>query len=89
MKIGLPLGPGERVNSHVWQRQYEKAQVVVNLPGAADSYELKLNQPARDVLTGETGTSFKIPPGDGRILCRLTAPQQTMTRLRPDRRTHM
>jgi hypothetical protein len=70
VKIGLPAGAGERINSHVWQRQYEMAKVVVNLPGAADAYELKLNQPTKDVLTGETGTTFKIPPGDGRILLR-------------------
>jgi len=41
---------------------------VVNLPGAAGPYEVKLDKPARDSLTGENGTSFKIPPGDGRIL---------------------
>lgn len=68
VKIGLPTGPSERVNSHVWRRRYEKAQVVVNLPGAASPYEIKLNRSSKDVLTGETGTSFKIPPGDGRIL---------------------
>lgn len=68
VKIGLPLGEGERVNSHVWQRRYEKALVVVNLPGAAEPYEVRLDHPARDTLTGETGTTFAIPPADGRIL---------------------
>jgi len=68
VKIGLPTAPGERSNSHVWQRRYEKALVVVNLPVAAAPYEVKLDKPAKDSLTGDTGTSFTIPPGDGRIL---------------------
>ena len=68
VKIGLPAAPGERISSHVWQRRYEKALVVVNLPGAAAPYEVKLDKPAKDSLTGDTGTSFTIPPGDGRIL---------------------
>jgi hypothetical protein len=34
IKIGLPREPGQRVSSHVWQRHYDKAWVVVNLPGA-------------------------------------------------------
>jgi hypothetical protein len=68
VKIGLPIGEGERVNSHVWRRRYEKALVVVNLPGAPGPYEIHLDKPARDSLTGETGTTFTIPPADGRIL---------------------
>jgi hypothetical protein len=68
VKIGLPTAPGERVNSHVWQRRYEKALVVVNLPGAAEPCEIKLDKPAKDSLTGEATASFTIPPGDGRIL---------------------
>ncbi len=68
VKIGLPTAAGQRLGSHVWQRQYEKALVVVNLPGASGPYEVKLDKPARDSLTGESGTSFTIPPGDGRIL---------------------
>ncbi|KPL11284.1 hypothetical protein AMJ85_03940, partial [candidate division BRC1 bacterium SM23_51] len=68
VKIGLPLGPGKRLTSYVWQRQYEKALVVVNLPGASASYEVNLSQPARDSLTGRIGTAFPIPPGDGGIL---------------------
>jgi hypothetical protein len=68
VKIGLPTEPGKQVNSHVWQRRYEKALVVVNLPGAAAPYEVKLNKPAKDSLTSEFGTSFTVPPGEGRIL---------------------
>jgi hypothetical protein len=68
IKIGLPTGPGERINSHVWRRQYEKALVVVNLPGAAEPYEVNLDRPAKDSLTGQTGTHFTILPGDGGIL---------------------
>jgi len=68
VKIGPPLGPGEQVSSHVWKRRYEKAKVVVNLPGAPGPYVLKLGQPTKDALTGETATKFTIPPGDGRIL---------------------
>ena len=68
MKIGLPTSPGKQISSHVWQRQYEKALVIVNLPGAAAPYEIKLDKPAKDSLTGKLGTSFTIPPGNGRIL---------------------
>jgi hypothetical protein len=52
VKIGLPLAARQRLGSHVWQRQYEKALVVVNLPGAAGPYEVKLDKPAQDSLTG-------------------------------------
>jgi len=68
VKIGFPVGAGERVNAHVWRRRYDKALVVVNLPGAKDAYAMKLEAPARDAFTGETGTGFIVPPGDGRIL---------------------
>ena len=66
--IGLPLAAGERVSSHVWQRKYEKALVVVTLPGAKEPYEVKLERPARDSFTGESGVQFTVAPGDGRIL---------------------
>lgn len=69
-KIGKPLGPGERINSHVWQRDYEQARVVVNLPGAAGPHTVSLEHPAKDTLTGDEGTRFVIPPGEGRILKR-------------------
>ena len=68
VKIGLPLAAGERVSSHVWQRKYEKALVVVTLPGAKEPYEVKLERPARDSFTGESGVQFTVAPGDGRIL---------------------
>jgi len=67
VKIGLPLEKGERISSHVWQRRYEKAFVVVNLPGAEKSYTAQLQENARDSLTGEVGSTFVIPAGDGRI----------------------
>jgi hypothetical protein len=67
-KIGLPLGPGERISSHVWRRRYEKAEAVVNLPGARDDYVVELQATARDSFSGERGKSFVVPPGDGRIL---------------------
>jgi len=41
---------------------------VMNLPGANEPYEIEAERPARDTFTGETGTRFTIPPGDGRIL---------------------
>jgi len=69
-KIGLAVGPGERVGSHVWRRQYQNALVVVNLPGATAPFAVKLEARARDAFTGEIGTAFAIPPGDGRILLR-------------------
>jgi len=67
-RIGQALGPGERVNGHVWKRRYEKALVVVNLPGAKEPFALNLDTRRKDSLTGEEGTSFVIAPGDGRIL---------------------
>ena len=67
-RIGQALGPGERVSSHVWTRRYEQAMVVVNLPGAKESFTLNLENRAKDSLTGDEGTSFVIAPGDGRIL---------------------
>jgi lysophospholipase L1-like esterase len=68
IKIGLPVAPGERINAHVWQRRYDKALVIMNLPDATQPYEVKLDRSARDSFTGETGTRFVVPPGDGRIL---------------------
>lgn len=68
VKIGLPTAPGERMNSHVWQRRYEKALVIVNLPGARAPYEVKFDKPAKDTLTGKFGTTFAVPAGEGRIL---------------------
>jgi hypothetical protein len=67
-KIGQPKGEAQRVKEHVWQRHYDQGLVVANLPGAASSYEAILEQSAKDALTGQTGTRFIIPPGDGRIL---------------------
>ncbi len=68
VKIGLPTGPGERVTAHAWRRQYDKALVVVNLPGASEPCKVNLDAPARDSLTGHSGTEFTISPGDGAIL---------------------
>ena len=67
IKIGLPIEEGKQMNSYVLSRNYEKAMVVVNLPGAGEDYTVKFMEPRRDSLTGERGTEFKIPPGDGRI----------------------
>ena len=71
-KIGLPRGPGERVSSHLWRREFENALVVVNLPGAEATYEVDLPQPAIDSFTDERGAHFTVPPGDGRILIPLS-----------------
>jgi hypothetical protein len=68
VKIGAPVKEGERLGPHVWQREYEKAVVVVNLPGANADYTLSLAKTARDSLSGESGTTFSVSPGDGRIL---------------------
>lgn len=68
VKIGLPTGPGEKINPYTWQRRYDRALVVVNLPGAPAPYEAKLDHPARDSLTGRAGTQFSVAPGDGAIL---------------------
>jgi hypothetical protein len=68
VKIGLPTGPGTQVNPYVWQRLYEKATVVVNLPGAPGDHEITLDRPAKDTLTGRIAVYFTIAPGDGVIL---------------------
>ena len=68
VKIGRPAGPGERLGPHAWRRRYEKALVVVNLPGATRPERVDLGREATDTLTGERKRSFEIPPGDGRIL---------------------
>ena len=62
------LRAGKRISSHVWQRQYDKALVVVNLPGAREPYEVRLERPARDSFAGESGVGFMVAPGDGRVL---------------------
>ena len=67
IKIGLPAGEGKRISSHVWTRTYEKALVVVNLPGATDNYTVEFKQSRRDSLTGEKSNRFQVPPGEGRI----------------------
>jgi hypothetical protein len=38
------------------------------LPDAMAPYEVKLDKPAKDSLTGKLGASFRISPGEGRIL---------------------
>jgi hypothetical protein len=68
VKIGQPTADPVRVSSHVWKRQYDQATVIVNLPGASEPYEVKLEKAAQDTLTSENGTQFSIPPGEGRIL---------------------
>ncbi|HOW63824.1 MAG TPA: putative glycoside hydrolase [Candidatus Paceibacterota bacterium] len=68
LKIGQPNGQAQRINAHVWQRRYDRALVIANLPGAQSAYEVVLDQPAKDTLSGQAGTRFNIPPGDGRIL---------------------
>ncbi len=67
-KIGLPAAPGQRISAHIWQRRYERALVVVNLPGGEQGHLVELDRPARDSFTGERGMRFLVPPGDGRIL---------------------
>ncbi len=68
VKIGQPREVGQRVSDHVWQRRYDKALVVVNLPGASAPYPIELPAPARDALTGKSGTRFEVPSGDGCVL---------------------
>ena len=68
VKIGFPKASGERLSEYVWQREYDRALVVMNLPDAPEPHHVSLPRPARDSLSGDTGTSFTIPPGDGRIL---------------------
>ena len=68
IKIGLPVKEGIRINPYVWTREYEKAMVVVNLPGADEDYIIETGQKAVDAFSGDEGTRFIIPPGDGRIL---------------------
>jgi len=67
-KIGLPVGPGERINEFVRRRRFDRALVVVNLPGAASAYQIDLGAPGEDLLTGVQGQHFSVVPGDGVIL---------------------
>jgi hypothetical protein len=69
-KIGLPAGVGERISAHVWQREYDKGLVVVNLPGADGAHVMELERPACDSFSGERGVKFTVAPGDGAILMR-------------------
>lgn len=70
VKIGHAVSVGRRVNAHVWEREYDRALVVVNLPGAKEAHAVETNEPSRDVFTGERGNRFLVPPGDARILRR-------------------
>lgn len=67
-KIGKPLCKGERINSHVWKRQYDNAVVYANLPGSQQPYTVTLDHRAVDTFTKQKGKEFIIPPGEGRIL---------------------
>jgi hypothetical protein len=67
-KIGLPKSPGQRIKDYVWERDYDRAKVVLNLPDATEAYQVTLTQQAQDSFTGETSNRFIVPPGDGRIL---------------------
>lgn len=67
-KIGKPLNPGQRINSHVWQRDYEGGRVIVNLPGAKEPFAVTTDAAMVDVLSGSKGKKFTLPPGDGCIL---------------------
>jgi hypothetical protein len=68
IKIGLPVEDGKRINPYVWTRKYEKALVVLNLPGTEEDYIIETGQKAVDAFSGDEGFQFIIPPGDGRIL---------------------
>jgi hypothetical protein len=67
IKIGMPVEEGKRMNPYVWIRKYEKAMVVVNLPGAKSDYTIEFERSRHDSLTGEKGKKFLIAPGEGRI----------------------
>ena len=71
VKIGHPTGPGQRLNSHAWKRSYTGAEVYVNLPGAKEPLKVAVPYEAKDSLTGATGRTFEISPGEGRILIRV------------------
>ncbi len=68
IKIGMPVEEGKRMNPYVWIRKYEKAMVVVNLPGAKSDYTIEFERSRHDSLTGEKGKKFLIAPGEGRII---------------------
>ena len=51
---------GKRINAHAWQRQYENALVIMNLPGAKESYTIKFQEAAKDSLTGNIGDGLAI-----------------------------
>ncbi len=70
VKIGQPVAAGKRVHAHAWTRDYTGGVVHVNLPGAAEPWNITTPYEARDSLTGEKGRNFVIPPGEGRVILR-------------------
>lgn len=68
VKIGLPKKKGVRISAQVWKREYEKAIVIVNLPGAKSPHVINLDYVAKDTLSGRTGKKFIVKSGDGCIL---------------------
>lgn len=74
MKIGLPKGEPERINSHTWQRVFDGGLALMNLPGAQESYSIRFDSPQRDAFTGETGIVFDVPAGEGRIFVPIEKP---------------
>ena len=74
VKIGKPLDKGVKVESSVWKRNYEKAEVYVNLPGALKPYSVNFAEEKKEVFTGISAKSFIIEPGEGKIFINFAAP---------------
>ena len=71
LKIGLPKGKFKKISSSIFKREYEKAEVFVNLPCSNKIYKIKLKEKRKDSLTGKISNKFNLMPGDGCILLKL------------------
>ncbi|MBU0491868.1 MAG: putative glycoside hydrolase family 15 protein [Chloroflexi bacterium] len=65
--LGAPLGPYTS-SEGVYRRDFEGGTVLV---AALQPATLAFDAPHQDLATGETGTTFTVPPGDGRIFTRV------------------
>ncbi len=64
-KLGYPKDPAAKARDGTWRRQFDGGTVIVNGTGA--EVYAKFDKPVEDASSGETATTFKVPPLDGRI----------------------
>ena len=64
-KLGYPKGPAAKEPDGTWCREFDGGTVIVN--GTAAGAFAKFAKPVRDVSSGKTEKTFKVPSLDGRI----------------------